>query len=289
MNRFRQILSRPWKPWPARKSEPINPRLALSALAIVFLTAITGLAAEPPHATVPVQSVATSQPESTTPLAKLIEALSSPQFTTREEATYTLLRLPTNQRPDVEAALARTTDAEAVARLTRVALHLFLKAQTSMEGTAALLGIAPNIEPVRLGKNNGDLRMSVAVGETQLGFPAAEQLRCGDRILAINGRNFTLDLTFEEFRQRINTQTPGTTLTFTVLRGGRQIVVPVRLVGLTEEQVSDITQYVHRRNEAAQAYLAALRTGETPSARLEIKDDSPNLPKWGSDRHFTEP
>jgi hypothetical protein len=211
MNRFQQTRSRPSKPWPVRKSEPTNPRLAIFALAIVFLTAITGLWAEPPHAAIPVPPAAASQPESTTQLAKLIEALSSPQFTTREEATYALLRLPTNRRPDIETALARTTDAEAIARLTRVALHLFLKGQTPLVGTAALLGIAPNIEPVRLGKNNGDLRMCVAVGETQLGFPAAEQLRCGDRIMAINGRNFALDLTFEEFRQTINAQTPGTT------------------------------------------------------------------------------
>jgi hypothetical protein len=76
---------------------------------------------------------------------------------------------------------------------------------------------------------------------------------------------------------------------FTVLRGGRQIVVPVRLVGLTEDEVSDITQYVHRRNEAAQAYLASLRTGDKPNPRLEINDDSPKPPKWGSDRHFSEP
>ena len=259
----------------------------LIAAGLVLGVAAVAVTATPPI--MPAKAPATATAPATEPalpptLLKLINALSSPDCSVREETTYTLLRLPSSQLSNIEMALARSTDDEEAMRLTRIALHLYLKQQTAMDGQAALLGIALNMEPVRLGKDNSELSMSVAVTETQPGFPAAEMLRPGDRLVAVEGRPFAPDTTLESFRQMINSQKPGTALTFTVFRSGRKIEASVRLAGAPEAGVAAISELVDKRNKATALYLQEHQAKTQLPMLLETKDDQASeLPKATED------
>ncbi len=169
-----------------------------------------------------------------------------------------LLRQPATARADIESALCKATDPEAVTRLCRVAVHLYLKAETPLQGPAAILGIGLAMEPVRLGPRGDDFRMAVAVMALQPGFPAAEVLQPGDCLIALDSVPFTDDTTIDWFRQQINTMPAGRVLHLTILRGQQQLNVEVQLAGVPEEGVSAIAEYIHARNLKAAAYLDRL-------------------------------
>lgn len=214
------------------------------------------------------------------PIDPLVAALRAPQFEVRQDATTTLLRLSPDRLPEVRSALAAEEDVEASARLMQVAIHLFLKARTPLEGRASLLGIKLNLEPIRIDhRKPDDLRMSVAVAELQPGYPAAQELRVGDRIIAIDGARFPIDMDIDQFRAQVTDRSPGRVLPFSIIRNGKQIEVPVQLAGLPAAGVRDneralnIERAIDERNLALARFLASLEIG-AKSQPLVVTDKS---------------
>jgi hypothetical protein len=195
------------------------------------------------------------------PIKPLVDALHSTQFSKREEATRSLLRLGTERLDEVSAALEKETDAEAAGRLTQAAMHLFLKRFTSLEGPSSLLGIRFTPELVRLDpKKEEDLRMTVAVAELKPGYPAAQELRVGDRVLGIDGKLFAVDMGTDDFRENIVRRRPGSIVRLTVVREGRQVDVDVQLAALPGVGVSAIDTAIAQREAALVRFVANLRT-----------------------------
>jgi hypothetical protein len=142
-----------------------------------------------------------------------------------------------------------------------VALHLYMKASTPLEGKASMLGIALSLETLRLGEKGNEVRAAITVMELQPGFPAAEILRPGDRIVAVNGEALPEDFTIQEFQQFINTSKPGSKVRLTVVRGKEQLKLDVPLAGLKEAGAPFITEFMSQRMMRAESYLLELKTG----------------------------
>jgi len=221
-------------------------------------------------------------------LADLVGELRSPQYGVREAATQELMRLPAERRSDIEIALAHATDEETVVRLEQVAVHLFMKAQTSSEGKIGLMGVRLSTEPVQVDPKNTTYQMSVIVWKTQPGFSAAEELEPADRLIALNGVPFPLNMSTDEFRGMINAAGGGAVLPFTVIRNGKVIEVKVRLGGLRPEDMNALEQIVQLRDQAAEGYRESLKRGvegETLVVHVEAPanlDDRVNLDAPGT-------
>ena len=206
-------------------------------------------------------------------LRAALEEVGSLRFAERDSASSYLLHQRASALPEVEACLAREADPEVITRLTFVAVHLYMKSLTSFSGRMAMLGIAFSVDAIRSGPDSDDYQMAIAVSELQPGFPAAELLKVGDRIIGINGESFGSDYTVEDFRSKVAKQTPGTALRFTVLRGNEQQQIAVPLVAITD--ADDSGTFIANRNVAIENYLSQLKTGTTagvviPGALPEI-------------------
>ncbi len=243
----------------------------LMSLGLVWLAA----AVERAPAETPASQPAETQSPAKPTLTELVAQLRAPQFEVRDHAQEALLRLPAEKLSEIEGALAKESDAEAEARLTRVAVHLFLKARTPFVGQGSMLGIALNIEAYRTQHRDEAPRAAIAVTQTQPGFPAAEQLRPGDRILAIDHHTFPLETTIDDFRNRITANSPGTILHFTVLRNGREMQMDIMLAGLPDAGAAGIAKFISERETALREYMAKLHPTDTSKESLTIKDDSP--------------
>jgi hypothetical protein len=196
------------------------------------------------------------------PLDEVVAKLRSSDFDVRDEATTRLLRMDPNRLPEICSLLAREKDAEAAARLKQVAGHLYLKARTPLDGPTCLLGIKFSVELVRLDpKGQGDLSMSIAVMELQPGYPSAQELRVGDRLIAINGKTFPRDMPQEMFPSLVRAHRAGEVVTFGILRNGKQIEANVQLAGLPEAGGVNLDLAIEDRNSALLSFLAGLETG----------------------------
>ncbi len=142
------------------------------------------------------------------PMSALLRDLHSTRYATREAATLGLMRLDAERGAEVEAALARETDPETVTRLKRVAVHLYMKVRTPLAGDIGVLGILLRTEAIQLDPKNSTVQMAVVVMKTQPGFPSAEALENGDRILGINGERFTYQSSSIDFQRKINATAP---------------------------------------------------------------------------------
>lgn len=229
-----------------------------------------------PQPTAPEPSAQPTAPEpaaqpaaeaSDTTIDDLIARLKNPDYATREKASAEMLRLPTTALSRVEQALSLETDPEAASRLHAIAEHLFLKRETSLQGPVGLIGIMLNLEPVRLNpKHPDDLTMSIAVNKVQPGFPAAEVLQPGDRLVKINGQPFPLTTTVEGFRAMITGNRAGTVIPFTIIRGGRYMNVGVQLAGVPAG--GNIENFVDQRTQHLADYRAAMQDSVNPTAIL---------------------
>jgi hypothetical protein len=203
-------------------------------------------------------------------VAELVKDVESPDYAAREAATNALMRLSTDHRGEIEAALAITSNQEAIARLEKVAVHLFMKEQTSFDGKVGLMGVSMSAEKVQLDPRSQTYTNCIVVWKTQPGFPAAEVLQPADRLVAINGEPFPMEAAGQDpreiFRAMINQAGGGAVLNFTVIRSGKMMDVKVRLAGLREEDIHFIMQIVEARDRSAEEYRASLKTGRTISA-----------------------
>ena len=233
------------------------------ALAWLFLagagvhSAVAGTTSAPPDMA-PVAAPDDSDTASCKSTEAAIAQLAARQFARRDAAEHYLIQQAATELPAIERALDESRDAEVIVRLARIAEHLFLKARTPFEGHASLLGISLGLVQVRTGTDADSRRRAILVNELQPGFPAAEVLRPGDRIIALNHEPFPPDMNIEEFRRTVNTAAPGTVLKLTVLRGRKQLDVGVRLAGVPEEGALAISEFVQQRRIAAALYLQQL-------------------------------
>jgi PDZ domain len=207
------------------------------------------------------------------PVATLIRQLHALRYAARESATFDLLRLPPDHRAAIENALAHETDPEAATRLERVAVHLLMKAHTSLGGDIGVLGISLQMEGVQLDPKRPTVQMTVLVMKTQPGFPAAEELEPCDRILGINGERFTLQTSADDFRRKINDTPPGTVAQISVLREGKILELPVRVAGLRTEDAPLLKSIVDQRDALITSYTESLVNG-SKSKPLVIRDES---------------
>src|SRR4051812_31644122 len=126
--------------------------------------------------------------------------LRSDDYAKRERATHDLLLLPPQRLEEIRQLLDREQDPEVLARLQQVAVHLFLKARTPLtEGEGALLGVRSDdlsFEQMRVDPGQPNLQMTIAINEIEPGFPAAQVLFPGDRLIAIDGERFEVDMDF---------------------------------------------------------------------------------------------
>jgi len=214
-------------------------------------------------------------------LDPLVKALGSLDFAERQQATQTLLRLSPNRLPEVRSALARETNAEAVARLTQVAAHLFMKARTPLEGTSAIMGVMFNPEVIRPDPKSAEMRFSIAVMDLLPGYPAAQDLRVGDRLIAVDGQRFPEALAAEIdqeadmniralFTTMVSSHKPGSVVPFMVIRNGQQIEVSVQLAGLSGMDKNTLRT---GRLMAVEQFTASLKTG-LDDKPLILKDDT---------------
>lgn len=218
-------------------------------------------------------------------MGELIKELDSADYATRESATDALMHCSADQRPAIEAALMKTTSREAIARLEKVAVHLYMKERTSLDGKVGLMGVSMSAELIQLDPKSQNFQNCIVVWKTQPGFPAAEELKPGDRLIALNGERFPADMSREEFRKAINVAGGGAVLTFTLVRDGKTMDARVKLAGLREEDVPFIMQIVETRDRIAEEYRASLRTGRTAAA---IEQNNPPA-RTLNDRNYVSP
>ena len=233
------------------------------------------------------------QPEKS--VAQLVADVGSADYGTRDGATWALMKLSADHRPEIEAALARTSNEEAIARLEKVAVHLFMKAQTGFEGKTGLMGIRMSAEAVQLDPKNQVYQACIVVWKTQPGFPAAEVLQSADRLVAVNGTPFPMAMDpdafkalmkgvglpyngddnittlVDGFRKMVNVAGGGKELTFTVIRNGKALDVKVKLAGLGDEDSNPnlLGQMVDRRDQMAEEYRANLKTGRAAAVAVQ--------------------
>ncbi|HVX86582.1 MAG TPA: PDZ domain-containing protein [Phycisphaerae bacterium] len=182
----------------------------------------------------------------------LVSQLHSPVYATRDAATFALMRLDPSNEDAVRAAAEKETDCEAFTRLVEAAVHLHLRARTPLTGQQGVLGITLNIEPVRIGPR-AEQTASVAVMGIEPGFPAEEVLKPGDRIVAVGGQTFPLDLDVVAFRERLNLTPPGSAVHFTIVRDGKLMKADVVLAGLSNDTV--LANLVDERRNNAEMYV----------------------------------
>jgi len=210
-------------------------------------------------------------------LEKLTAALRSDDYGNREAATRELLLLKPERLDDIRHAFERETDPEAAARLQTVAVHLYLKARTLLSGNATLVGVrrdSLSFELMRLDPQRNEVQLTVAILEVEAGFPAAQVLFPGDRVLAIDGERFQVasgavdpdttqfeldSICFEEFRSKVAKHRPGDLLKFTIMRAGKVQDVTVQTAGLAESGPLQ-EEAILQRNEAARRFVAGLRS-----------------------------
>ena len=216
------------------------------------------------------------------PINPLVKALESSVFAERQDANLALLRLPPDRLRDVVNALAHESDAEAIERLTQVAAHLYLKPRTWLRTRASLLGVwfqEPSLtmlgvkfkmDPIKLKPEDTTPTMTVVVTEIQPGFPALQTLRNGDRIVAVGGIGFPLDIPPDDsdyFRTRVAALWPGGVTLMTVLRDGQLLGLEVQTTGLPLNGPATPTAMVNRRTAALNAFLETLQTGDKSQVR----------------------
>lgn len=226
------------------------------AVSLGVAVSVGGLAAVQPGGAGVSQSKPADKPLVVQDVAQAIRLLDAEGWRQREAAHGFLLRQDPRIRSVLEEELIRTRSAEAAWRLRTIAVHQFLKARTAMEGDMPLLGISLSLEVVDV---DGESRPAVVVMGVQPGFPAAEELQAGDRIVGADGDAFEGAYTVDDFRGMVAGKRPGNMLALDVLRGGEVTALRVRLAGIP---AGDPANYIFERAQAAAAYerhLAARR------------------------------
>ena len=259
-------------------------------------------------------------------LAPLVRSLRSDSYLEREKASEVMLRLPPERLPDVVAALAVETDLEAISRMKTIAGHLFLKPRTNVAARSGFLGIGAlgqyvsmlgmkfyDPERMHVAETGQDM-VVVRVRELLPGFPSAQELRAGDCIAAINGKPFPEEMVparvrrevvediFADaadqqaanaanlmFQNRVRSLWPGGVATFTVVREGKLMEVPVQLAAMPASAKDSLGSLMDMRMQLMTTYIDSLKTAEktqvrgNPGPRRQLTE---GIYDWGTVQNF---
>jgi hypothetical protein len=216
-------------------------------------------------------------------LKGLIAGVKSTRFEERENSQDRLMHLPASQLSELAQALMSETDPEGILRLTTVVSHLYLKARTPVgpqsggEPAVSLLGI--RFRPVIFrpdAKKPEDVRMCIEVDQLQPGYPAAQELKEGDRIMEVDGKPFPLSTQDEEFKNIVRSHRPGSTMRCVVMRQGERVAVDVQLAALPAGTGDNITQAITQRDEALRNYLKSLHVFEKEPLMVRADTEAAN-------------
>jgi hypothetical protein len=219
------------------------------------------------------------------PIAPLVKALEAASYQDRRAASEALLRLPPGRLPEIVAAVKQERDEEALARLTEVAAHVYLKPRTYLSVRTSLLGAWFNhhdpsllgvrflLDPLKIRDTDDAATMTVLVTEIQPGFPAMQTLRTGDRIVAINGEGFGGDIADTAFRDRIAALWPGSVVPMLVFREGKLLELGVQTTGMPLKGGDIPEVLLDRRSASLQIFLQSLKAPEKDqtSASAEVE------------------
>jgi hypothetical protein len=218
----------------------------------------------------------------TGPITPLIKALEDASYQQRKIASEALMRLPPGRLNEVVEALQKEKDEEAVARLTEVAAHLYLKPRTYLKARTSVLGVWNNHrdpsllgiryqpDKVKIGSDEKET-MTVMVTELQPGFPAMQTFRAGDRIVAINGEGFPPEMPDGAFRERIAGLWPGSVTPMVVLRDGKLVELGVQTTCVPISDSLPAELMIEQRNASLAAFLESLkRPKDQTSARADF-------------------
>jgi hypothetical protein len=159
---------------------------------------------------------------------QLLDDLSSPQYAIREAATARLIDIGVPAFAQLRDAFRAANDLETRLRIERIVQDAYLASQVYDQN--AFLGISQR--PVRLDelgdhhlpKGSVGIKIAQVIEDT-----AAEEagLQAEDVIIALDGQPFTPKTAqpTQEFGEAIRLRRPGTPLTLTILRNGRQLEV----------------------------------------------------------------
>jgi C-terminal processing protease CtpA/Prc len=202
-----------------------------------------------------------------------LKMIGSDEFNRREVATDYLMRAPSDALSQVEKRLEKERDPEAIERLSRVALHLFMKDKTVFEGKVGFLGIAFKGDKEYRGKYGDEPRPVVWVLELLPGFPSNEHLKIGDCIVGIAGTEFPEEFTDNDFRDLILNKKPGTKVTLMVERGKDRFNVSIPLAGIKDLDVMSMPTYKGVRESMAASYLSSLKHAGDKPIEVPIEND----------------
>ncbi len=208
------------------------------------------------------------------PLTALVDQLRSAAYSQREQASQRLLRLPPDRLPELVLALERESDAEAIARLMQVASHLFLKERTFLQrpsflgvwfkdNIVSLMGVRFEPESIRLSPDDLTLARTVVVTDVVIGLPAYQVLHPGDRIVAVNGKRFELEMTKYDFQAEMRAFWPGAIFHLTILREGKPMELTMQMAGVPADAAGDVDQAVSDRAAALEKFVKNLKTGDS--------------------------
>ncbi|NNM87718.1 MAG: PDZ domain-containing protein [Phycisphaerae bacterium] len=186
-----------------------------------------------------------------------VAMLASDRWSVRSRAQSFLMLESPSRLPAVLHDLRRARSAEQANRLLKVALQLYLMAQTPvLGGPVPFLGVQYAMEPVtvRLRGRHTVCEAALVMGVLP-GFPAAAALHTTDLIIGINGRIFPLWTTANDFRRQIQALKPGDVVRLRVLRGIAVMSLAVRLVGVGQD-AGQLGAMLLRRQAAAAEFIA---------------------------------
>lgn len=213
-------------------------------------------------------------------VAGMIGQLGSGRYADRAGAEALLMQQDPRVLSEVEEQLSREKRPEVRVRLMRVAVHLYLKSQTHFDGNSSLLGISlvPEVVTSHVSAGSDDAhregndgetaqainksaQLMIAVDMVKPGFPVAEVLRVGDRIVAVDGQRFALEAGVAELQTAVRKHLPGGRVRLTLFRDGRETEVLVLVAGVPAAS-NDPVNYVAERMTQETVYRASVRLPE---------------------------
>ncbi len=134
-------------------------------------------------------------------------------------------------------------------------MQFYLSQKFPSDGPAPFIGIEFMIRPLRLHLPHHHGTLNAAFVEQLLpGFYAARVLSPGDLIVAVGRHWLTSVSEADDFRQLVQSHKPGAFITLTVLRGGKELKIPVRLHGMPDNPQAQQDE-LNRRAIAAKRFL----------------------------------
>lgn len=247
----------------------------------------------------PSSNLEKKQPAPSEEITELVDALSSPQAHTRDNATTILMEMGPECYAPLRQAFNTTPFYEVRRRIRQIVLEIYLTEH--LGPPRAFLGISHRGQSVTEGMDGRVPAGGTALFITDVFKASAAQragLQNGDLVVALNGEAGTLENQAIEFTRWIGEQSPGTKCEVSLIRGGQGIKLiedgigkfrpgalePVKFRAVTHEQDPRVPQ------KGAAILLESVRG---VPIEIPVKDgdllvalDEEPLPGQGADDRF---